>query len=88
MGFPLDLTQLMAVEHGLSVDLTGFEAAMTAQKERARQALREKRLEGLASLAVDIRLTTDVIATLEQKQVPFTDDSSKYAVTESDTGEI
>jgi len=37
-GFPLDLTQLMAEEKGLSVDTAGFEEAMEAQRERARAA--------------------------------------------------
>ncbi|MEG2941054.1 MAG: alanine--tRNA ligase [Thermomonas sp.] len=37
-GFPLDLTQDMARERGMSVDLAGFDAAMTQQKETARAA--------------------------------------------------
>jgi len=37
-GFPLDLTQLMAEEKGLSVDVDGFEREMAAQRERARHA--------------------------------------------------
>jgi len=37
-GFPLDLTQDMARERGLSVDLAGFDAAMAKQKETARAA--------------------------------------------------
>jgi len=36
-GFPVDLTQEMAAEKGLSVDLTGFEAEMAKQRERGRQ---------------------------------------------------
>ena len=37
-GFPLDLTIEMAQEQGLSVDIDGFNAAMQAQKEAARNA--------------------------------------------------
>ena len=37
-GFPLDLTQLICQEHGLSVDEKGFDAEMQKQKERARNA--------------------------------------------------
>ena len=37
-GFPLDLTQLMAREKGLSVDLKGFEKEMTVQKKRAKSS--------------------------------------------------
>ena len=36
-GFPLDLTQLMARERGLSVDHAGFELLMAEQKNRARK---------------------------------------------------
>jgi alanyl-tRNA synthetase len=37
-GFPLDLTQLMAEERGLQVDLDGFEREMEVQKSNARQS--------------------------------------------------
>ncbi|MDA0748096.1 MAG: alanine--tRNA ligase [bacterium] len=39
-GFPVDLTQLMASEKGLSVDLEGFEREMAAQQTRSREASR------------------------------------------------
>jgi alanyl-tRNA synthetase len=37
-GFPFDLTEDYALEHGLSVDREGFEKAMEEQRERARAA--------------------------------------------------
>jgi alanyl-tRNA synthetase len=37
-GFPLELTEEIAEEHGLTVDLAGFEAAMEAQRQRAKAA--------------------------------------------------
>ncbi len=37
-GFPLDLTELICHENGLSVDCAGFDAEMKKQKERARNA--------------------------------------------------
>ena len=37
-GFPPELTQEIAREHGLSVDMEGFEREMAAQRERARTA--------------------------------------------------
>jgi alanyl-tRNA synthetase len=41
-GFPLDLTELMARERGLSVDVAGFERLMEKQRERGRQAQRRE----------------------------------------------
>ncbi|MDR6225193.1 alanine--tRNA ligase [Desmospora profundinema] len=40
-GFPVDLTEDFAREHGLTVDKEGFEAAMAEQRERARGARQE-----------------------------------------------
>jgi len=37
-GFPLELTEEIAAEHGLTVDLEGFESAMQAQRQRAKAA--------------------------------------------------
>lgn len=40
-GFPLDLTEDFASEHGFDVDREGFEQAMEAQRQRARAARQE-----------------------------------------------
>ena len=37
-GFPIDLTELIATEKGFSVDIPAFEAELSKQKERARNA--------------------------------------------------
>jgi len=37
-GFPIELTEEIAEEHGLRVDLAGFEQAMQAQRQRAKAA--------------------------------------------------
>ena len=37
-GFPIDLTELIARENGLTVDMVGFEAALAEQKNRSRAA--------------------------------------------------
>ncbi len=44
-GFPLDLTQLMARERGLTVDLEGFQKLMEEQRERARRAQKKETIE-------------------------------------------
>jgi alanyl-tRNA synthetase/REP element-mobilizing transposase RayT len=43
-GFPLDLTELMARERGLTVDVAGFEKLMDEQRERARRAQKKERI--------------------------------------------
>jgi alanyl-tRNA synthetase len=43
-GFPLDLTELMARERGLTVDVTGFEKLMEQQRERARKAQKKEEI--------------------------------------------
>lgn len=40
-GFPFDLTEDFAVEHDMTVDRTGFDAAMEEQRNRARAARQE-----------------------------------------------
>jgi alanyl-tRNA synthetase len=47
-GFPLEMTEEIAVESGVSVDRPGFETAMAGQRERSRR--------GSVSLAVDMIL--------------------------------
>src|SRR5690606_39413747 len=44
-GFPLDLTQLMARERGLEVDVAEFERLMEAQRTRARAAQKKQVIE-------------------------------------------
>ncbi len=52
-GFPLDLTELMAREQGLSVDRAGFEAEMEKQRARARAAQKKTVIE-VADIAADV----------------------------------
>ena len=43
-GFPLDLTELMARERGLTVDVAGFDKLMEQQRERARKAQKKEEI--------------------------------------------
>ncbi len=61
-GFPLDLTQLLAREQGLSVDADEFENLMQQQRQRARAAQK----------------STSLAANLTGVELPQTDDSLKY----------
>jgi len=44
-GFPLDLTELMARERGLTVDVAGFKKLMEEQRDRARKAQKKYAIE-------------------------------------------
>jgi len=44
-GFPLDLTELMARERGLKVDVAGFNALMEGQRARARASQKKQVIE-------------------------------------------
>jgi alanyl-tRNA synthetase len=43
-GFPLDLTELMARERGLTIDVAGFEKLMDEQRDRARKAQKKQKI--------------------------------------------
>jgi len=74
LGFPIDLTEIMASENGVTVDLQGFQAAMQEQKERSRLAARTKKLSG----RVDLALGAEQTAHLTKALIRATDDSAKY----------
>ena len=61
-GFPLDLTQLMTQERGLTVDTDRFAELMDQQRERARAAKKSDAL----------------LANLTDSDLPTTDDQPKY----------
>lgn len=70
-GFPLDLTQLMAEERGLLVDVEGFNNAMEEARERSRSA--QNRQAGGA-----IVMDAEATAALHKRGVLATDDSFKF----------
>jgi len=58
-GFPLELTQELAGQHGVSVDLAGFEAAFAAHQQQSRQGSTAHFRGGLAErLPATTRLHT------------------------------
>ena len=78
LGFPLDLTQLMAAERGIAVDAEGFHAAMAAQQQRSRDATRNKRISSRLG-AQPLVLGAEQTAFLQQQlHLQPTDDAAKY----------
>ncbi|MCH7821222.1 MAG: alanine--tRNA ligase [Proteobacteria bacterium] len=55
-GFPVDLTADIARERGLTIDQSGFEAAMTGQRDRARAA---SKFSAVADVAIKTDLETN-----------------------------
>ena len=56
-GFPLDLTELMARERGLTVDVAGFEKLMEEQRTRARASQKKEKIELASTLGPSGELT-------------------------------
>ncbi|KAK6936499.1 DHHA1 domain [Dillenia turbinata] len=70
-GFPLDLTELMAEERGLSVDVEGFNRKMEEQRERSRN---NPNKQATKPIVMDAEATS----LLHKRGVAATDDSSKF----------
>ncbi|KER21252.1 hypothetical protein T265_10380 [Opisthorchis viverrini] len=69
-GFPLDLTQLMAEEHNLKLDLAGYEKAKELAQARSQT--------GAAGAGAIVDLDVHAIAELRKRGIPGTDDTEKY----------
>ena len=74
LGFPIDLTELMAEEAGLKVDVDGFAQEMETQKQRSREA----RIAAKAGGGSRLELLAEQTAWLADNGIPQTDDSFKY----------
>jgi alanyl-tRNA synthetase len=101
-GFPLDLTELMARERGLTVDKDGFEKLMEEQRARARAAQKKEvislseiqtttptKFVGYENLAIEAKVLE--VVSLKDKTAVILDTSSAYAEMGGqvgDTGEI
>ena len=101
-GFPLDLTELMARERGLTVDTAGFEKLMDEQRARARAAQKKEvislsqietttptKFVGYENLAVQAKVLE--VVSLKDKTAVILDTSACYAEMGGqvgDTGEI
>ncbi|MBO8163892.1 MAG: alanine--tRNA ligase [Brevibacillus sp.] len=65
-GFPIDLTEDFAAEHGLSVDHEGFERAMAEQRERARAARQEvDSMQTQGGVLADLTVTSQFVGYTE-----------------------
>jgi alanyl-tRNA synthetase len=101
-GFPLDLTELMARERGLTVDKDGFEKLMEEQRARARAAQKKEvislsqiesttptKFVGFDNLAVSAKVVE--VVSLKDKTAVILDTSACYAEMGGqvgDTGEL
>jgi alanyl-tRNA synthetase/REP element-mobilizing transposase RayT len=101
-GFPLDLTELMARERGLTVDREGFEKLMEEQRARARAAQKKEvislsqietttptKFVGFDNLAVSAKVLE--VVSLKDKTAVILDTTAAYAEMGGqvgDTGEL
>ena len=88
-GFPLDLTQDVCRERGVSVDIAGFDAAMANQKQMARAAGKFKMT---ASLDYDGKPTTfigyDTLGIMGEILALYKDGSSVNELKEGEQGVV
>lgn len=75
MGFPVDLTELMAEEKGLTVDKDGFEQKMKEEQELSAAAHLAKMTGGSGK---DMRLLAEQTSYLVGQNVPATNDDAKF----------
>eukprot|EP00262_Sarcandra_glabra_P004427 TRINITY_DN1544_c0_g3_i1.p1 TRINITY_DN1544_c0_g3~~TRINITY_DN1544_c0_g3_i1.p1 ORF type:complete len:1000 (+),score=224.20 TRINITY_DN1544_c0_g3_i1:2-3001(+) len=80
-GFPLDLTQLMAEERGLTVDVRGFNNSMEEAREKSRNASSQQ-------IGITIEMDADATSELHRRGVAATDDSSKFIWYQNHASEI
>ena len=74
LGFPIDLTEQMAEEAGLIVDVNAFESDLEAQKQRSRDARKAAKAGG----AERFELIAEQTAWLADNGVEATIDDAKY----------
>jgi alanyl-tRNA synthetase len=70
-GFPIDLTQIMAAERGMTVDIPGYEKLMEEARQKARSA-------GKGTDSPIYELPPATLAELEKEGIKPTDDLPKY----------
>lgn len=80
-GFPLDLTEVLAREAGLSVDAVGFEAALNEQRERSRAqtGFKDQSVSKAVGLGLESKFVYDT-TTLEAKVLWTSDDGASIVL--------
>merc|ERR1712232_1054950 len=71
-GFPIDLTQLMAEERNVKVDLAGFEKAMAEFKDASKKRKQDKDEKDMTLKAAQV----DILK--KTKNLAITDTTPKY----------
>lgn len=84
MGFPLDLTELMAAERGLTVDTNGFHELM--EHDRKLSEMAEAARKGSSSK--DMSMEAEQTAWLQGHNVPQTDSEAKYVWYENPAAKV
>ncbi|CAI5708094.1 unnamed protein product [Peronospora destructor] len=74
MGFPIDLTEIMAEEEGMTVDIKGYEECMRLQSERSKMDRKKGGSNGTRPLVLEAHETSS----LASKRIDATDDMAKY----------
>ena len=81
LGFPVDLTELMAEEQGMTVDIEGFEALMQRDREISAEAETARKGGGTK----DLSMVAEQTSWLQDNGVATTDAAEKYTWNEDPT---
>ncbi|GAB5036141.1 alanine-trna ligase [Nannochloropsis oceanica] len=87
LGFPVDLTRLMALEEGLEVDVEGFGEEMEKAKQRSRDAALRAKAGGEGG-GRPLVLRVDETAWLQAAGIQATEDEGKYVWEEGKEGKV
>lgn len=84
MGFPLDLTELMAAERSLTVDSQGFQDLMDSDRKISEAAEAARKSGG----AKDLTMEAEQTAWLQTNGVAITDSAGKYDWSTNPTAKV
>lgn len=84
MGFPLDLTELMAAERGFTVDTAGFQELMDHDRRISEQAALARKGGG----SKDLSMVAEQTSWLQTRGIASTDSSGKYTWDQSPSATV
>ncbi|CAL4941416.1 unnamed protein product [Urochloa decumbens] len=77
-GYPIDLTEVMAIDYGLTVDKEGFNSSMEEARQKARNARTSSEVFSFRAGGNSIVMDANATAQLRNQGLASTDDGPKF----------